>query len=331
MGGSKEIRVSRYYSRIAGTGGYLPENVRTNDDIARMVDTSNEWILERTGIYSRHIAAAHETASSMAEDASRQAIEAAGCNAGDIDLIVVATSSPDRVFPSTACLLQHKLNITDCAAFDVQAACSGFIFALSIADQYIRAGNAQRVLVAGSEINSRLVDWTDRTTCILFGDGAGAVVLEASEQPGIMSTHISSEGRYKDLLYLPCPPREKNVGVEYERYIKMQGNDVFKIAVNTLGKIVDETLAANHLEKSDIDWLVPHQANIRIITATAKKLKMPMDRVVCTIGTQGNTSSASVPLALNEAVRDGRIQRGQTVLMEAFGGGFAWGSALVRY
>ena len=319
------------YSRIAGTGGYLPETVRTNYDIAKMVDTTNEWILERTGIFSRHIAAAHETASSMAEIASLQAIAESGRNAEDIDLIVLATSSPDRVFPSTACLLQQRLNIRNCASFDVQAACSGFIFALSVADQYIRAGNAKRVLVVGSEINSRLVDWTDRTTCILFGDGAGAVLLEVSDEPGVMSTHISSDGRYRDLLYLPSAPREKSCCGAGERYIKMQGNDVFKIAVNTLGKIVDETLAANNLEKSDIDWLVPHQANIRIITATAKKLKMPMDRVVCTIETQGNTSSASVPLAFNEAVRDGRIQRGQTVLMEAFGGGFAWGSALVRY
>jgi 3-oxoacyl-[acyl-carrier-protein] synthase-3 len=322
--------VSRY-SRIAGTGGYLPETVRTNDDIARMVDTTNEWILERTGIYSRHIAGTHETASSMAEVAAGQAIEASGGRAGDIDLIILATSSPDRVFPSTACLLQQRLNIRNCASFDVQAACSGFIFALSIADQYIRTGNANRVLVVGSEINSRLVDWSDRTTCILFGDGAGAVVLEVSAEPGLLSTHISSEGRYKDLLYLPNPPRENSGNGNEECYIKMQGNDVFKIAVNTLGKIVDETLAANNLEKSDIDWLVPHQANIRIIAATAKKLKMPMERVVCTIETQGNTSSASVPLALNEAVRDGRIKRGQTVLMEAFGGGFAWGSALVRF
>lgn len=321
----------RRYARIAGTGGYLPKTVRTNEDIARMVDTSNEWIMERTGIYSRHIAAPHETASSMAEIASRQAIEAAGIAAGDIDLIVLATSSPDRTFPSTACLLQQRLGITQGAAFDVQAACSGFIFALSVADQYIRAGNARRVLVVGSEINSRLVDWTDRTTCILFGDGAGAAVLEVSEEPGVLSTHIASDGQYQDLLYLPSPPPEYDRREGDKRYIKMQGNEVFKIAVNTLGKIVDETLAANGMEKSDIDWLVPHQANIRIITATAKKLKMPMERVVCTIETQGNTSSASVPLALNEAIRDGRIQRGQTVLMEAFGGGFAWGSALARY
>jgi len=318
------------YARIAGTGGYLPAHVRTNDHIAATVDTSDEWIMERTGIRSRRIAADHETASSMAEHAARQAIEMAGIQVDDIDLIIVATSSPDRIFPSTACLLQHRLGIARCAAFDVQAACSGFIFALSIADQYVRTGFAGHALVVGSEINSRLLDWSDRSTCILFGDGAGAVVLEASETPGILSTHIHSDGQYQDLLYLPnsrgaasCP--------EASDAIQMSGNEVFKIAVNTLGKIVDETLAANRMNQDDIDWLVPHQANIRIINATAKKLKLPMDRVVVTIEEQGNTSSASVPLALNEAVRDGRIQRGQVVLMEAFGGGFAWGSALIRY
>jgi 3-oxoacyl-[acyl-carrier-protein] synthase-3 len=318
------------YARIAGTGGYLPAHVRTNDHIAATVDTSDEWILERTGIRSRRIAADHETASSMAEHAARQAIEMAGIQAGDIDLIIVATSSPDRIFPSTACLLQHRLGIAQCAAFDVQAACSGFIFALSIADQYLRTGFAGRALVVGSEINSRLLDWSDRSTCILFGDGAGAVILEASETPGILSTHIHSDGQYQDLLYLPNS-RGAASCAEASDAIRMSGNEVFKIAVNTLGKIVDETLAANQMTQDDIDWLVPHQANIRIINATAKKLKLPMDRVVVTIEEQGNTSSASVPLALNEAVRDGRIQRGQVVLMEAFGGGFAWGSALIRY
>jgi 3-oxoacyl-[acyl-carrier-protein] synthase-3 len=323
--------VSRH-SRIAGTGGYLPETILTNDDIARTVDTSDEWIVERTGIRQRRIATKVETASSMAEIASRQALKAAQLEPKDVDLIVLATSSPDRIFPSTACLLQHRLGIGDrCAAFDVQAACSGFVFALSVADQYIRAGAAKRVLVVGSEINSRVIDWTDRSTCILFGDGAGAVVLEASAQPGILSTHIHSDGQYKDLLYLPNPAFEGDDGEDCERIIQMNGNEVFKIAVNTLGSIVSETLAANNLQQSDIDWLVPHQANIRIIAATAKKLKMPMERVVVTIENQGNTSSASIPLALNEAVRDNRIQRGQTVLMEAFGGGFAWGSALIRY
>ncbi len=316
------------YSRIAGTGGYLPETVRTNDDISRMVDTSDAWIVERTGIRERRIAAPHETASSMGERAARQAIAAAGWEPASIDLIIMATSTPDRIFPSAACILQQRLGIRECGAFDVQAACSGFIYALSIADQFIRAGTASRVLVVGSEINSRLVDWSDRATCILFGDGAGAVVLEASAEPGILSTHIHADGHYQDLLYLPNP----EMGISGEPpYVKMQGNEVFKIAVNTLGRIVDETLAANGLEKADVDWLVPHQANIRIIAATARKLKMPMERVVVTIERQGNTSSASVPLALHEAVRDGRIRRGQILLMEAFGGGFTWGSALVRY
>ncbi len=316
------------YSRIAGTGGYLPETVRTNDDISRMVDTNDAWIVERTGIRERRIAAPHETASSMGERAARQAIAAAGWEPESIDLIIMATSTPDRIFPSAACILQQRLGIRECGAFDVQAACSGFIYAMSIADQFIRAGTASRVLVVGSEINSRLVDWSDRTTCILFGDGAGAVVLEASAEPGILSTHIHADGHYQDLLYLPNP----EMGIDGEPpYVKMQGNEVFRIAVNTLGRIVDETLAANGLKKTDVDWLVPHQANIRIIAATARKLKMPMERVVVTIERQGNTSSASVPLALHEAVSDGRIRRGQILLMEAFGGGFTWGSALVRY
>lgn len=318
------------YSRIAGTGGYLPPTVITNEDLAQKIDTSDEWIVERTGIRRRHIAGPDETASSMAEIASRRALEAAGLDARELDLIVLATSSPDRVFPSTACLLQQRLGSRNCAAFDVQAACSGFIFALSIADQYICAGNAQRVLVVGSEVNSRVVDWADRSTCILFGDGAGAVILESSTEPGILSTHIHSDGHYQDLLYLPNPSASAE-GNDESRTIRMQGNEVFKIAVNTLGRIVDETLEQNGLQKSDVDWLVPHQANIRIIAATAKKLQLPMERVVVTVDEQGNTSSASIPLAFDEAVRDGRIQRGQMVLMEAFGGGFAWGSALLRY
>ncbi len=317
-----------HYARIVGTGGYLPAMVRTNDEIALRVDTSDSWIRERTGIRERRIASPEETASSMGEIAALQAIEAAGWTPDMIDLIVMATSTPDRVFPSAACFLQRRLGIKECAAFDVQAACSGFIYALSIADQYIRSGNAKRILIVGSEINSRLVDWNDRSTCILFGDGAGAVVLEASGEAGILSTHIHADGRYSELLYLPNP----ETGIHGEpAWVKMQGNEVFKIAVNTLGRIVDETLAANGMEKSDVDWLVPHQANIRIIAATARKLGMSMDRVVVTIEKQGNTSSASVPLALHEAVQDGRIQRGQIVLMEAFGGGFTWGSALVRY
>jgi 3-oxoacyl-[acyl-carrier-protein] synthase-3 len=289
--------------------------------------------MERTGIAERRIAGPGETASSMGEKASRMALEAAGLVPEDIDLIIVGTGTPDRVFPSTACLLQHRLGIRQCAAFDVQAACSGFIFALSVADQYIRAGSARRVLVVGSELNSKLVDWSDRSTCILFGDGAGAAVLGVSERPGLLSTHIHSDGQYQDLLYVPnsMVTGDSGMGEDDTPYIKMQGNEVFKVAVNTLGRIVDETLEANGLQKTDVDWLVPHQANIRIITATAKKLKMPMEQVVVTVERQGNTSAASIPLALDEAIRDGRIQRGQTVLMEAFGGGFAWGSALLVY
>lgn len=318
------------YARIVGTGGYLPEKILTNQQISEFVDTSDNWIFERTGIRERHIAAPSETASSMAEIAARQAIEMAGIEVDSIDLIVVATSTPDCIFPSTACLLQQRLGIQGCAAFDLQAACSGFIYALSVADQFVKSNNAKRALVVGSEINSRLMDWSDRATCILFGDGAGAAILESSDESGILSTHIHADGRYKDLLFVPNPLEDQKQNGDMP-YVSMQGNEVFKIAVNTLGRIVDETLAANRIQKSDVDWLVPHQANTRIIAATAKKLGMPMDRVVLTIQNQGNTSSASVPLALNEAVRDGRIQRGQTLLMEAFGGGFTWGSALLKY
>ena len=320
----------KLYSRIIGTGGYLPEKVRTNHEIAEKIDTSDEWIRERTGIEERRIAASNETASSMAEISSRQAIEVAGIDPDSIDLIIVATSSPDRIFPSTACLLQHKLGIKGCAAFDVQAACSGFIYAFSIADQFIRAGGAKRALVIGSEVNSRIIDWEDRGTAIIFGDGSGAVLLEASEEPGVLSTHLNSDGQYNELLYIPNPIGEQGESGD-KAHMRMAGNEVFKVAVNTLGKIVDETLAANDMEKSDVDWLVPHQANMRIIKATAKKLKMPMEQVVVTIEKQGNTSGASVPLALNTAIRDGRIKRGQTVLLEAFGGGFVWGSALLKY
>jgi len=317
------------HTKIIGTGGYLPENIVTNQQLAESVETSDEWIFERTGIRSRCIVAAHETAASMAEIAARQAIEAAQIQPNDIDLIIVATGTPDNVYPSTACLLQHRLGVTGGVAFDIQAACSGSIFALSIADQYIKSGAAKTVLIVGSEVCSRIVDWTDRGTCILFGDGAGAMLLQASTEVGVLSTHIHSDGQYEDLLNCPNPQAmgdEESLG-----YIAMRGNEVFKVAVNTLGRIVDETLEAHNMDKSEIDWLVPHQANIRIIAATAKKLKMSMEQVVVTLETQGNTSSASVLLAFNEAVRDGRIQRGQTVLLEAFGAGFTWGSALVRY
>ena len=319
------------HSKVNGTGAYLPSNIRTNAQLSEMVDTSDSWIFERTGIKSRRIADPNESAASMAEIAARLALEAADCDPNSIDLIIVATGTPDRVYPSTGCLLQQRLNIKNCVAFDIQAACSGSIFAMSIADQYIKSGAAKTVLVVGTEICSRIVDWNDRGTCILFGDGAGAVLLGASNEAGILSTHIHSDGEYEDLLYCPNPQVATELNQHEKGVINMRGNEVFKVAVNTLGKIVDETLAANNMEKSDIDWLVPHQANIRIIMATAKKLKMSMDQVVVTLENQGNTSSASVLIAFNEAVRDGRIQRGQVVLLEAFGAGFTWGSALLKY
>jgi 3-oxoacyl-[acyl-carrier-protein] synthase-3 len=318
------------YSRIAGTGGYLPATILTNDQIAATVDTSDDWIVERTGIRQRRVAAPDETASGMAEQAARKALESAGLAPASIELIIVATTTPDRTFPSTACLLQARLGVRHCPAFDIQAACSGFIYGLSVADQYIKSGMVKTALVVGSEVYSRVLDWSDRSTCVLFGDGAGAVLLTASDDPGVFSTHIHADGRYQDLLYLPNHHVAATDPLE-SRYLKMEGNEVFKIAVNTLGDIVNETLEANGLPLSAIDWLVPHQANIRIIAATAKKLKLPMERVVVTIDRQGNTSAASIPLALDEAVRDGRIQRGHVLLMEAFGGGFCWGSALVRF
>jgi len=319
------------YSRVIGTGGYLPEEVRTNEQISQTVDTSDSWIYERTGIKSRRIAGPNESAASMAEIAARQAIDAAQINPEEIDIIIVATGTPDRIYPSTGCLLQQRLGIKNCVAFDVQAACSGSVFALSIADQYIKSGAAKTVLVVGTEICSRIVDWTDRGTCILFGDGAGAILLSASEEAGVLSTHIHSDGEFEDMLYCPNPQVATEANKHEAGYISMRGNEVFKVAVNTLGRIVDETLEANNMDKSEIDWLVPHQANIRIIVATAKKLKMSMDQVVVTLENQGNTSSASVLIALNEAVRDGRIKRGQVVLLEAFGAGFTWGSALIKY
>ncbi|MCB5187454.1 ketoacyl-ACP synthase III [Methylobacillus caricis] len=315
------------YSRIAGTGSYLPEKILTNADLERMVDTTDEWIFTRTGIRERHIAADNEFTSDLALHASVPALQAAGITADDLDLIIVATTTPDRVFPSTACLLQKKLGNAGAPAFDVQAVCSGFIYALATADNFIRSGAARNVLVVGAETMSRITDWTDRGNCILWGDGAGAVVLQASEEQGIISTHLHADGSYSKLLNVPSGVSER----EGDKTIYMEGNAVFKIAVNTLDAIVDETLAANGMEKSDIDWLVPHQANIRILQSTAKKLGMDMERVVVTVDKHGNTSAASVPLALDVAVRDGRIKRGETVLMEAFGGGFTWGSVLLKY
>ena len=320
------------YSRISGTGSYLPERVLSNQDLERMVDTTDEWITERTGIKKRHIVGEGETTCDLAEAAARRALEMAGRSAEDIDLIIVATTTPDRIFPSTACLLQARLGAQGCPAFDVQAVCTGFVYALSVADQFVRNGTARCALVIGAESFSRIIDWTDRGTCVLFGDGAGAVILEASDEPGILSTHLHADGRYETLLHVPYGVSDGLDRVEWDQAkVRMRGNEVFRVAVNTLGRIVDETLRANGMKKSDVDWLVPHQANIRIIQATARKLGMSMDRVVVTVDQHGNTSAASVPLALDVAVRDGRIRRGEIVLMEAFGGGFTWGSAILRF
>jgi len=317
------------YSRILGTGSYLPAHILTNADLEKLVDTNDQWIVERTGIRERHIAAEGELTSDLAAHAARAAMEAAGVAVDDIDLLLVATTTPDLVFPSTACIVQSKLGMTNGRpAFDLQAVCSGFVYALSVADQFIKTGAAKHVLVIGAETLSRITDWNDRGNCILWGDGAGAVVLGASDEPGIIATHIHADGRHKELLRTTTGP---STGLGEPALMRMEGNPVFKMAVNTLDRIVDETLEANGLQKSDIDWLVPHQANIRIISATAKKLGMSMDNVVTTVAGHGNTSAASVPLAFDVAVRDGRIQRGQTVLMEAFGGGFTWGSALLKY
>jgi 3-oxoacyl-[acyl-carrier-protein] synthase-3 len=320
------------YARIAATGRYLPERVLTNKDLESLVDTNDDWIRSRTGIEERRIAADGQTTCDLAEHAARAALDAAGITAADIDLLILGTTTPDVVFPSTACMLQHRLGAGECGAFDVNAACSGFLYALSIADQFIRAGNARTVLVVGAETLTRMLDWSDRSTCVLFGDGAGAAVLVADDQPGILSTHIHANGGYGDLL-------KTDVGVSRGfkaeprggLAVTMRGNEVFKVAVNTLGRIVDETLAANALEKSDLDWLIPHQANLRIIKATAKKLNMSMDQVIVTVNKHGNTSAASVPLALDVAIRSGRVARGDKLHLEAFGGGFTWGAALIAY
>jgi 3-oxoacyl-[acyl-carrier-protein] synthase-3 len=321
------------FARIAGTGSYLPEKCLTNEDLAKLVDTSDEWIAARTGIRRRHIAAEGQTTSDLGYHAAMRALEAAGVDAKELDLIVVGTTTPDLIFPSTACLIQHRLGADGCPAFDVNAACSGFVYALTVADKFIRSGAAKTALVIGAETLTRMVDWSDRTTCVLFGDGAGAVVLKADAETGILSTHMHADGGKKELLWNPVgvsvgfKQGEENCGVR----IHMSGNDVFKHAVKALDSVVEETLEANGLDRHDIDWLIPHQANLRIIEATAKRLDMPMERVVVTVDRHGNTSSGSVPLALDEAVRSGKVQRGQLLLLEAFGGGFTWGSALLRY
>jgi len=321
------------YARIKGTGSYLPARVLSNQELERIVDTSDRWIRERTGIRERHIAADGETCGDMATVAAQRALDAAGLAASDIDLIIVATATPDQVFPSTACLIQQRLGAGPGAiAFDISAACSGFIFGLDLASRYIGSGGARRAIVVGAETLSRVLDWTDRSTCVLFGDGAGAVVIEASQTPGIVSTHLHSDGGQEPLLNVPWGISQGYPALDASNgTIKMRGNEVFKVAVRTLGAVVDETLEANDLQRTDIDWLVPHQANIRIIAATARKLAMPMDQVVVTVDRHGNTSAASIPLALDTAVRDGRIQADDTLLLEAFGAGFTWGTALVRY
>jgi 3-oxoacyl-[acyl-carrier-protein] synthase III len=311
------------HARIIGTGSYLPKKVLTNQEIEKLVDTTDEWIFERTGIKQRHIVSEEETTSHMASLAAKAAIKNANIDPNSIDLIILATSTPDYSFPSSACLVQNQLGITNnCPAFDVSAACAGFIYALSIAKQYIQSGNAKHALVIGADISSTLVDWTDRRTCILFADGAGAAVLEANETPGILSADVYANGTHKDLLYVKRGS---------DSYIQMQGNEVFKLAVTTLGKLVDETLAKNNVSKDEISWLIPHQANFRIIKATAKKLNLPLERVILTVQDQGNTSAASVPLALDAAIQDGRIKKNDLLLLEAFGAGLAWGSALIKY
>jgi len=319
------------YSQVVGTGSYLPEKVLTNADMEKMVETSDQWIQDRTGIRERHIAEDNETTCDLAEKAARNAMDAAGVGPEEVDLIVLATTTPDKIFPSTACLVQSRLDIHGCAAFDVQAVCSGFVYALATADNFIKSGAAKCALVIGAETISRIIDWTDRGTCILFGDGAGAVVLKASDEPGILSTHLHADGDYEKLLHVPAGiSKGFDLVQQGGAYLQMQGNEVFKMAVRTLGRIVDETLEYNNMDRHDIDWLVPHQANTRIISATAKKLDMSMDNVVLTVGEHGNTSAASIPLAFDVAVRDGRIQKGQIILMEGFGGGFTWGSALLK-
>ncbi len=322
--------------RIVGTGSYLPGKVLTNADLEKMVDTDDKWIVTRTGIRQRHIAAAEESTSDLALEASTKAIEAAGVKAEDLDLIIVATTTPDYIFPSTASLLQHKLGAKKAAAFDLQAVCTGFVYALATADQYIRSGMYQKILVVGAEVLSRIVDWEDRTTCVLFGDGAGAVVMVAHDgDSGILSSHLHADGSQSELLYVPGGGVKNPISQELIdnrlHYIRMKGNEVFKVAVTALGDAVVEALESNGLKAEDIDILIPHQANVRIINATAKRLGMPLDKVMITVDKQGNTSSASIPLALDAALKEGKIREGALVLLDAFGGGFTWGSVLMRW
>ena len=313
--------MSKKYSRIISTGSYLPEKILTNYDLEKMVDTSHDWIFERTGINQRHIADENESTVDMAYQASLKSIARSNINVEDIDMIIVATTTPERAFPSTAVLLQNKLDIKDCFAFDINAACTGFIYALDVADKYIKNNSINNILVIGAEKMSALVDWSDRNTCVLFGDGAGAVIISSSNNPGIISSMIGSNGSYKDLL---------TVNPDSD-FIEMKGNDVFKIAVNTMGKIARETLDQHDLKIDDVDWLIPHQANSRIINAIAKKLSLPSEKIIMTVGDHGNTSAASIPLAIDYATETGDLKKEDTVLLEAFGAGFTWGSTLLKF
>ena len=325
--------MTQIYARIVGTGSALPERVLTNADLEKFVDTSDEWIRERTGIRQRHVAAEGETTGDLATLAAQRALDSAGVKASELDLIVLGTTTPDIIFPSTACLVQHRLGANGCAAFDVNAACSGFVYALGVADKFIRSGQSKKVLVIGAETLTRMVRWEERETCVLFGDGAGAVVLEASSEPGIYATCLHADGGYKELLWNPVgvsvgfKDDEPNHGVR----IRMAGREVFKVAVKTLDSLVEETLKAANMDAAQLDWLIPHQANLRIIEATAKRLNMSMEQVIVTVDKHANTSAGSVPLALDVAVRSGKVKRGQNLLLEAFGGGFTWASALLRY
>lgn len=319
------------YSRIAGTGRYLPEKILTNFDLEKIVDTSDEWIRTRTGVERRHAVRADETTSDMCIEAAKVAMEDAGVDPTEIDLVIVGTTSPDVVFPNVGTIVQHSLGIPACPAVSMEAACTSFIYALSTADKYIKTGESKCALVIGAECITKLVDWSDRNTCVLFGDGAGAVIVKPSEEPGILATHLGADGQYRDLLYYPAGPSQDlaKAGTD-EASIMMTGNEVFKVAVKTLGNVATEVLEKAGVDQSEVDWLIPHQANIRIIQATAKRLDLPMDKVIVTVQDHGNTSAASVPMALDVGIRDGRVKKGQLVLMEAFGGGFTWGSVLMR-
>ncbi len=319
------------YSRIVGTGRYLPERILTNFDLEKIVDTSDEWIRTRTGVERRHVVAEDETTSDMCVEAAKKAMKDAGVDVADIDLVITGTTSPDLIFPNVSTLIQHRLGIPPCTAFSLEAACTGFIYALTLADKFIRLGDAKCALVIGAECITKLMDWSDRNTCVLFGDGAGAVIVKPSDEPGILSCHLGADGQYRDLLYYPVGASNQlaKAGTD-EAAIKMTGSEVFKVAVKTLGGIAAETLEKAGIDQSELDWLIPHQANIRIIQATAKRLDLPMEKVILTVQDHGNTSAASVPMALDVGIRDGRVEKGQLILMEAFGGGFTWGSVLMR-